>query len=116
MDCRNSLILLPFFVFNSKFFLPGPSTEYVGQTNAVLLASLHGHPGYECVQSSSVVDNNSKVMKSLKISYDMYDIGSLKDPPANDVICIPWQAKPVEFGLWKKSTKRPTSDRFFCTN
>ena len=46
----------------------------------------------------------------------MPEIGWLKDPPANDVICIPWQAKPVEFGLWKKSTKRPTSDRFFCPN
>ena len=83
--------------------------EYVGQSNAVLLASLHGHPGYECVQSSSVVDNNSKVKKSFKISYDLPEIGWLKDPPANDVICIPWQAKPDEFGLWKNSSKRSSA-------
>ena len=38
----------------------------------------------------------------------------MKDPPPNDVISFPWQTKPDEFGLWNKSTSRPTSDRFFC--
>ena len=51
--------------------------------------------------------------KSFKINYDFPGIAWLRDPPANEVISIPWQAKPYEFGLWKKSTKRPTSDKFF---
>ena len=38
----------------------------------------------------------------------------MKDPSPNDAISFPWQTKTDEFGLWNKSTKRSTSDRFFC--
>ena len=89
----------------------------MGQSNAALLASLQGHPGYECVQALSVVDINLKVKKkSFKISYDLRDITWLMDPPATKGIKVPLPDILDEFGLWQKSTKRHTTDRFFTPN
>ena len=64
----------------------------MGQSNAALLASLQGHPGYECVQALSVVDINLNVKKkSFKISYELRDITWLMDPPATKGINVPLQ-------------------------
>ena len=38
------------------------------------------------------------------------------DPPATKGIKVPLQEVSDEFGLWQKSTKRPTTDRFFTPN
>ena len=89
----------------------------MGQSNAALLVSLQGHPGYECVQALSVVDINLKVKKkSFKISYELRDITWLMDPPATKGIKVPLPDILDEFDLWQKSTKRPTTDRFFTPN
>ena len=103
------------FILICFLFFPGSAPEYVGQSNTHLLSALHGSPGFECVTYSSVVDNNSKARKkTYKISYDVPDMGWFKDPPANDLYDVPWQKEKDTFGLWKKTTKRPTTDRNFC--
>ena len=103
------------FILICFLFFPGSAPEYVGQSNTHLLSSLYGFPGFECVIYSAVVDNNSKARKkTYKISYDVPDIGWFKDPPANDLFDIPWQKEKDTFGLWKKTTRRPTTDRYFC--
>ena len=48
------------------------SIEYVGYSNAAMLSSLKGLPGYECVQPTSHTDVNSNMKKSsCKIVYDL---------------------------------------------
>ena len=93
---------------------PGAAPEYVDLNNHHLLAFLHGHHGFECVLYSAVVDHNKAKKKSYKISYDVPDLGWFKDPPPDELFFCPLQKDPDTFGLWKKTTRRPTTDRNFC--
>ena len=66
---------------NEKF-RSGSLFDTAGNSNASILSSLNGKPGYQCVQSSSHTDVNTKYMKSsCKILYDVPDLPWLQDPP-----------------------------------
>ena len=92
----------------------GSSIEYVGQSNAAVLLSLQGFPGYECVQSTSHTDVNSKMKRSsCKIVYDLPELPWLSDPPITKGVRAPTQVGEDSFGLWDSSTKKPSSDRHF---
>ena len=97
--------------------ISGSPVEFVGQSNAALLSSLHSYPGFECVQSASHTDINTKIRKtSCKIVYDMPELPWLSDPPVTKGLRAPSQVAEDTFGLWHVSTKRPTTDRHFSPN
>ena len=90
------------------------SIEYVGHSNAAILSSLKGFPGYECVQPTSHTDVNTKMKRSsCKIVYDLPDLPWLSDPQVTKGLRAPTQQGEDSFGLWHSSTKRPASDRNF---
>ena len=96
------------------FSVSGFSFEYVGHSNAAILSSLKGFPGYECVQPTSHTDVNTKMKRSsCKIVYDLPDLPWLSDPPVTKGLRAPTQQGKDSFGLWHSSTKRPASDRNF---
>ena len=96
------------------FSVLGTSFEFVGHSNAAILSSLNGNPGYECVQSTSHTDVNTKMKRnSCKIIYDFPDLPWLSDPPVTKGLRAPTQQGDDTFGLWHSTTKRPATDRNF---
>ena len=87
------------------------SFEYVGHSNAAILSSLKGSPGYEWVQPTSHTEVNTKIKRSsCKIVYDLPDLPWLSDPPVTKGLRAPTQQGEDSFGHWHSSTKTTASD------
>ena len=85
---------------------------HVGHSNAVILSSVQGSPGFECVQPASHTDVNTKMKKSsCRIVYDFPSIPWLDDPPVTKERIAPNQ-QDDSFGVWQSSTRRSATDRY----